>query len=262
MNRPEIKVTLTVVEGKDAGASFELKEERTVLGRAKADIRLTDPKVSQLHAALDISGQELFVTDMGSRNGLFVNGEKVEKARLRNLDEVRIGFTKFTVLIVEDLEAFMRRNVLKPPDEPTPMESPRDIGEMIEEELRQFSRWDLSASADEVVEAEEETLAQPFGLEVLEGPDAGRKIRVQRRVTTLGRGKADVVFHDADVSRLHASIEVTSQGEVRIRDLGSTNGIHVNARKVKEATLAPEDRIQIGSTHLRFVAPEPDEPQK
>lgn len=71
----------------------------------------------------------------------------------------------------------------------------------------------------------------------------------------------DLVLADDMVSRKHARISVRG-GDVTIQDLGSTNGIFVNGRKVKKARLREGDRILIGASILKLVAAEPgsDEP--
>jgi pSer/pThr/pTyr-binding forkhead associated (FHA) protein len=240
----EVQVTLTVVEGVDHGLSVKLEKEQSIIGRKGCDLILNDRKISQQHAAIEISGGEVTIIDLESRNGVVVNGKKVSHVVLSNLDEIQLGFTKIKVLIVEDLKAFKSRNAPRK----TPPNSPRrDIGSMIDDELKQFSKWDLGS------EPEADVSRHGFLLEVLEGPDAGRRIRLEKEETTLGRGKADISFRDSDVSRVHATIDVLGKGNAVIRDLGSTNGVYVNKKKVSEARLSNGDQIQLGGTLCRFV---------
>ncbi len=86
----------------DASAAPEQHEvmlpDRTVrLGRSEAaDIRLSDPTVSRLHAILNPIGDRRFLlTDLDSSNGTFVNGEKVKEAPLGDGDEIRFGEVTF-----------------------------------------------------------------------------------------------------------------------------------------------------------------------
>jgi len=68
----------------------------------------------------------------------------------------------------------------------------------------------------------------------------------------LGRSRqCDVVINDPNVSRRHAEVRREGQGYVVV-DLDSTNGITVNDREVKRAALAEGDRLQLGTTGLRF----------
>jgi transcriptional regulator with PAS, ATPase and Fis domain len=74
-------------------AAFLLKQERHVIGRdaASADLTLKAPAVSRVHAEVVREGRHFVVRDLGSRNGVLVNGRKVHSSELEPLDEVRIG---------------------------------------------------------------------------------------------------------------------------------------------------------------------------
>jgi hypothetical protein len=77
------------------GVAFALREGRNVIGRdSAAHIRIDLAAVSRRHAAININGDEALVQDLGSRNGTWLNGEKLEAARpLRPGDEIRIAQT-------------------------------------------------------------------------------------------------------------------------------------------------------------------------
>ena len=77
---------------------------------------------------------------------------------------------------------------------------------------------------------------------VLEGPRA-----------TIGRAKdAECVLRDPNVSRHHAELRRTSSGDWTIADLGSTNGIKVNGRRVSSTRLGPGDEVTLGTTTFLF----------
>jgi pSer/pThr/pTyr-binding forkhead associated (FHA) protein len=68
------------------------------VGRAPhADFMLDAPLVSRLHCRLEARDESLDVIDIGSTNGIFVNGKRVERARLTSGDRLRIGRLEFTV---------------------------------------------------------------------------------------------------------------------------------------------------------------------
>jgi hypothetical protein len=74
------------------GMAYPLAEEITTLGSLDGNsIVLQDPAVSRKHAGIrrDVQGWEL--ADLGSLNGVYVNGERVAKHRLREGDVVRVG---------------------------------------------------------------------------------------------------------------------------------------------------------------------------
>ncbi len=88
------------------------------------------------------------------------------------------------------------------------------------------------------------------GRAVLRGP--GGEWELREAVTIIGRSRrCDVVVADPNVSRQHAEIRRQDDGFL-IRDLGSTNGIRLNHREVKQAVLQHGDRIEMGTTELRF----------
>jgi len=77
---------------------------------------------------------------------------------------------------------------------------------------------------------------------VLEGPRA-----------TIGRSKeAECVLSDPNVSRRHAELRRAQSGDWTIADLGSTNGVKVNGRRVSSTRLSPGDQVTIGTTTFLF----------
>ena len=74
-------------------AAFLIKHERHVIGRdaGSADFTLKAPAVSRVHAEIVRDGRRFIVRDLGSRNGVLVNGRKLQSAELEPLDELRIG---------------------------------------------------------------------------------------------------------------------------------------------------------------------------
>jgi pSer/pThr/pTyr-binding forkhead associated (FHA) protein len=76
-------------------------------------------------------------------------------------------------------------------------------------------------------------------------------LRFGEREVTIGRDPScAIVFDNPGVSRVHAVIEVSEGGAVRITDRGSSNGTYVNGRRVETAYLRPGDQIEIGKFTL------------
>jgi pSer/pThr/pTyr-binding forkhead associated (FHA) protein len=76
---------------------FSLQEDRATVGKAvENDISLEDdPMASHLHAVLEQFPAAWCVTDLGSSNGTWVNGERIwSSRRLRHGDEIRVGQTR------------------------------------------------------------------------------------------------------------------------------------------------------------------------
>jgi hypothetical protein len=71
--------------------------------------------------------------------------------------------------------------------------------------------------------------------------------------STIGRSKdADCVLRDPNVSRHHAELRRSSAGEWTIADLGSTNGVKVNGRRVGSSRLRQGDKVTLGTTTFLF----------
>lgn len=85
-------------EGGVVSYSAEFAKEKIVLGRIlSADLRIDDPRVSRIHALLEVRGDTLLLTDLASTHGTHVNGKKVVETRLKLGDRIRIGFVEIQV---------------------------------------------------------------------------------------------------------------------------------------------------------------------
>lgn len=76
---------------------IELTGEPLSIGRSReADIPLLDDKVSRVHCGIRLSDGEFYLKDLKSRNGVFVNGQRVDDtAKLKVGDRIQIGSTLF-----------------------------------------------------------------------------------------------------------------------------------------------------------------------
>jgi FhaA, N-terminal domain/FHA domain len=80
----------------------------------------------------------------------------------------------------------------------------------------------------------------------------GKRYDLSRGATVLGRSReCDITLDDANVSRRHAEIR-RENGDWWIVDLGSTNGLEVNGKRVDRAQLQHKDQILLGSTEVAF----------
>jgi hypothetical protein len=80
----------------------------------------------------------------------------------------------------------------------------------------------------------------------------GRRNVLSGNRVVIGRSReADIVLQDPNVSRRHAELR-REDGAWQVVDLGSTNGIKVNGRRVDHQPLRPGDQVTIGVTDLTF----------
>ncbi len=95
--------SLFVIQGKDQGKRFELKDPVLGLGRDSANpIQLHDTEISRRHAELRDDNGTYLLVDLKSSNGTFVNSEQIEQRTLRSGDRVLIGRTLMIYTAVED----------------------------------------------------------------------------------------------------------------------------------------------------------------
>jgi predicted component of type VI protein secretion system len=91
---PRLEVVAAM--GHEPGTTFDVGEGAT-LGRSNgADIRVDDPFASSAHARIFSRGDFLYVEDMGSTNGTYLNGRQLRTAeRLKMADVIRIGDSEY-----------------------------------------------------------------------------------------------------------------------------------------------------------------------
>jgi len=90
-------------------------------------------------------------------------------------------------------------------------------------------------------------------LVVLSGRLQGTDHPIERASTVIGRGPGvDLAFDEETLSRQHASIEF-ADGELRLRDLGSLNGVAINGAATKSGALKHGDRLQLGDLGFQLI---------
>jgi pSer/pThr/pTyr-binding forkhead associated (FHA) protein len=197
----------------EATITFSLDRGEAVVGRGDADIKFDDVYLSPLHARFELRGGELWVRDLGSRNGTwaFIEGP----ARLADCDVLLVG---------SQLLRFRRLGY--PGPHPPEADSTRRMGSLV-------------PSADVAV------------LEQLRADGSVRDSfhLSPARPVLLGRETGDWVFpYDQTMSGRHA--EVRSQdAEFFVHDAGSRNGVAIGVRG--ERALKKGQRILVGDQVLR-----------
>ncbi len=99
----------------------------------------------------------------------------------------------------------------------------------------------------------------PVWIEVIDGPSRGARVRLDGGTLFVGSGEGvDLKLDDPAVSRRHASFELLA-GQVRVRDLGSRNGVRYLGGRVSEVEVPLGSTLELGrsSVSVRSVAEEP-----
>ena len=80
----------------DEGSDIALDRSMVVVGRHPlCDVRLDSLRISRHHCCMTQDKEELVVRDLGSTNGIRINGERVERGRLRTGDELSIAHIRY-----------------------------------------------------------------------------------------------------------------------------------------------------------------------
>jgi pSer/pThr/pTyr-binding forkhead associated (FHA) protein len=194
-----------------------LQDGVTRLGRAEDnDVVLSDVGVSRRHARLVVSRDAVRVEDLGSGNGTYYRGFRVQSQQVDDADELVIDPFVLQFRIRGSSKKIAHATTEPVPTAPTPGTG---------------ARLDVVAGA---------------GLAKTSYPISARGL-------TIGRSETrDVVIPDPAASRHHCSILQRDNTWI-LRDMGSANGVYVNGNRVRESLLADGDRIRIGNTEMRFV---------
>ncbi|HET7235539.1 MAG TPA: FHA domain-containing protein [Actinomycetota bacterium] len=93
---------LLVKTGPNAGSTFMLESDSTIVGRStQSDVFLDDVSVSRKHAEIRRTADGFSIHDLGSMNGTYVNRERVEMTKLAQQDEVQIGRFRLVFFVGE-----------------------------------------------------------------------------------------------------------------------------------------------------------------
>ena len=188
---------------------------RTVIGRVNGDILLQDPRCSSTHAELLLEGMTLRIRDLGSTNGTLLDGKPVTDQVWLPGTKVQIGGHELTL---EDLSA-------------APLLGPK--GTL-------------------VVDKEVMAAAEPSYFLILHAPDQPpRTEEIFRARTVIGRMEGDIVLPDVRCSSTHAEI-LFDGAQVRLKDLGSTNGTKHGQERITEWLWQPGDILEIASFKLEL----------
>jgi hypothetical protein len=217
----------------------QITKDKTTLGRRPYnDIVIDNLAVSGEHAVLQMVGGDVFIEDLNSTNGTYINGKAVKKQLLTHNDTVEIGKYKIKYLVDEGGEyektMIMRPGAATPPPlgaaTPSTSAHPGIVGNS--------SGFGGLGAATQVL-----TAGQPASIKVLNGAAAGREVALTKVVTTVGKPGVQV-----------ASITKRPNGyafaHVEGANRPSINGVPLVG---DSAPLRNGDVIELAGTQMQFI---------
>lgn len=195
----------------------QITKDKTTLGRRPYnDIVIDNLAVSGEHAVLQMVGADVFIEDLNSTNGTYINGKAIKKQLLTDNDTIEIGKYKIKFLLGDGAD-YEKTMIMRPGQTP-PMPTPSGFG-------------GLPASSVTAT------------IKVLTGAAAGREVQLTKVVTTLGKPGLQV-----------ASITKRPTGFVFAHVEGnqrpSVNGIPLTGESI---ALRSGDLIELAGTQMQFV---------
>ncbi len=212
----------------------QITKDKTTLGRRPYnDIVIDNLAVSGEHAVLQMVGGDVFIEDLNSTNGTYINGKAIKKQLLAHNDTVEIGKYKIKYL-VDDSSDYEKTMIMRPgtpaPQPFSPSVHPMQSGSS---GYGGLSRPPAGGPAG----------AQPASIKVLNGAAAGREVSLTKVVTTVGKPGVQV----ASITRRpngYAFAHV--EGAAR----PSVNGVQLVGDSVP---LRNGDVIELAGTQMQFI---------
>lgn len=96
-----MQVLLRIIGGKHEGREIKISVPEFIIGRGEgAHLRPASDMVSRKHCSIKVADGKVTVTDLGSRNGSFVNGEQLTQPHVaQSGDKIRIGRLQFEIIM-------------------------------------------------------------------------------------------------------------------------------------------------------------------
>ncbi|MBI3369284.1 MAG: FHA domain-containing protein [Burkholderiales bacterium] len=207
----------------------QITKDKTTLGRRPYnDIVIDNLAVSGEHAVLQMVGQDVFIEDLNSTNGTYINGKAIKKQLLAHNDTVEIGKYKIKYL-VEDDGGYEKTMIMRP--------GAAGIGHS------PFNHTLPMTASSPYTSLTPAAPVLPASIKVLSGAAAGREVTLTKVVTTVGKPGVQV----ASITKRPGGYVIAHvEGSLR----PSVNGV---ALMTDTAPLKNGDLIELAGTQMQFI---------
>jgi pSer/pThr/pTyr-binding forkhead associated (FHA) protein len=272
-----MKLIIEDDEGRKTIVPF-VREEISIGRQEGNTIRLTERNVSRKHAKLVRSNGSVLIEDLGSFNGVKVNGDKIEgKLAVEEGDLIEIGDYDLAIESEETDPPKAKREERDDGRAKTVPSGGPVSGRATTEPggFRDGGPNDPDgpprSQATAVIQREASSV--PAGpvrdlapserpkLVILSGPQSGDEHVIEQSELRIGRTGEDndLAIDHRSISRNHAKLVLDADGGWRVLDLQSANGLRVNGEDYADAPLATGDELELGHVKLRFIGPGEDD---
>ena len=216
----------------------QLTKDRTTLGRRPYnDIVIDNLAVSGEHAVLQLTGNEVYLEDLNSTNGTYVNGKAVKKQLLQNNDTVEIGKYKIKFINEAPGATFEKTMIMKAGMIP-PMPKPA-----VPAGATATASAGMATAAAPAATLTTEAPSLSASIKVLSGAAAGREVPLVKVVTTIGKPGVAVA---AITKRSHGFVVAHVEGSNK----PTLNGAAIGPEPV---TLKNGDMLELAGTQMQFL---------
>ena len=208
----------------------QITKDKTTLGRRPYnDIVIDNLAVSGEHAVLQMVGQDVFIEDLNSTNGTYINGKAVKKQLLAHNDTVEVGKYKIKYMVDDGVD-YEKTMIMKP--------GTMAAGTGYTSSGRASGFGALGGGAGGMPAA-----VGPATIRVMNGAAAGREVMLTKVVTTVGKPGVQV-----------ASITKRPTGYVLAHVEGAARPTVNNTPLAGETVgLKNGDVIELAGTQMQFV---------
>ncbi|RLE16800.1 MAG: hypothetical protein DRJ08_04920 [Acidobacteria bacterium] len=93
------RISMAFLSGELAGQVYEIRHSPVIIGRSECDVVLDDPECSRKHAELTVKANGVYLKDLNSTNGTFMDGIRINEVKLNDKDEFAIGSVTIMLII-------------------------------------------------------------------------------------------------------------------------------------------------------------------
>ena len=225
-----MKLFLGFIEGPWKGRKVSLVGGKTSIGRNHGDIKISeDRNLSRTHAFFQKESKTWWVVDNQSKQGVFVNGIREVKARIKNEDVIQMGSNKIRCqLLAAESSRFSE----------------------------QFLVWlpSLAKKMKNVKKQKLQEIRPEIQLEVIHGVQYGKSWDIFYGPREIGRDSSDICLHDENAPE--KAFQILSKDKYPYFSTTMEALVRVNGKSFKDKQLQPGDIISLGNSQILVKKPD------